>query len=156
METRHIENLEREQCPECSWIYYRHLKVGAAALIENEYGELLLLIRSHEPWEAYWNIPAGYVEVDEPPEQAAVREVWEETGLEVEVNHLAGAYFFDDDPRGNGLLLVYWANVVGGELTNTPENLGFDYFSRETLPVKICGAAHDVIVSAWKEGRLER
>lgn len=154
MEFREIEDMLREQCPNCGWIYFRQLKVGVIVLIEDAQGRLLLAKRGHNPWKEYWNLPAGYVEFNEPPEQAAVREVREETGLEVELTRQVGTYFYDDDPRGNGLLVAFTAKVTGGELSTNTESLAFGYFSRDDLPENICGAAHDVIVAAWKEGRL--
>ena len=87
LELRIRDNREREICPACDWVYYAQLKVGAAVLIEQD-GKLLLLKRNHEPWKGTWMVPAGYVEADEDPKDAAVREVLEETGLEVEIGDL--------------------------------------------------------------------
>ena len=154
MQPGEIEGRLREQCPNCGWIYYQQLKVGSAVLIENNEGKLLLARRGHEPWKGYCNIPAGYVEVNETPEQAAIRETQEETGLEIAIEKLVGTYFFDDDPRGNGLLLVFSANIIGGKLTETLESTQFEYFNRADLPETICGAGHDKIVEAWRERRL--
>ena len=81
----HLQQIEarwREVCLNCGWIYYQQLKVGAAALIERA-GKLLLLRRAHNPGQGAWNLPAGYVEVDEDPARAAEREALEETGLQV-------------------------------------------------------------------------
>jgi len=154
MEDRQIEGMQREQCPACGWIYYQQLKVGSAVLIENDEGNLLLARRGHAPWQGFWNIPAGYVEVHETPEQAAIRETHEETGLDIQIDKLLGTYFFDDDPRGNGLLVLFTGHVIGGKLTGNHESTQFEYFSRANLPEKICGAGHDKIIKAWKEGQL--
>ena len=62
-------------------------------------GCLLLIRRTHEPFGEQWNVPAGYVEIDEDPAHAVVREVYEETGLPVEIGRLVNVYFFNDDPR---------------------------------------------------------
>lgn len=156
METREIEDMDREVCPACGWIYYRQLKVGALALIENDAGEILLGVRGHEPWKGFWNFPAGFVEYNELPEHAAIREAMEETGLEIEIRRLAGTYLYDDDARGNGLLVVYWAKVVGGELTTNQETLQLGFFTPDAFPENICGAAHDKIAADIRAGRLNR
>ena len=154
MERRFIahEGRERAVCPRCGWVHYPHLKVGAGVLIERD-GRLLLLRRAHAPWPGAWNIPAGYVEIDEPPEVAAAREAREETGLEVRILGLLDARFFADDPRGNGLLLVYRAEVVGGQLRAADETDAVGFFSPEEIPAQLAGGAHDVVIRAWAEGK---
>ncbi|HKJ27038.1 MAG TPA: NUDIX hydrolase [Anaerolineales bacterium] len=154
MQTRQIEAMAREQCPQCGWIYYRHLKVGAVALIENAAGEVLLGVRGHAPWKGDWNLPAGYVEFNETPEHAAIREAKEETGLDIAITQQVGTYTYEDDPRGNGLLVVFRAKAVGGALTANEETTRFGYFAPDVLPENICGAAHDTILADWREGRL--
>ena len=156
MVTREIENMDREQCPACGWIHYRQLKVSALVLVENHAGEILLGVRGHQPWKGFWNFPAGYVEFNETPEDAAIREVMEETGLKIEIGKLAGTYFYDDDARGNGLLVVFWAGVVGGEMITNEETLQLGFFSRDAFPENICGAAHDRIAADLLAGRLHR
>ncbi len=146
-----LEGRLREQCPACGWIYYQQVKLSAAVLIEED-GRILLFQRAHEPWKGTWNLPAGYVEVDETPAQAAVREVREETGLEVSITRLLGNYFFDDDPRGNGLLVLFSGQPVGGELRQSAETLAFNTFPPGALPEPLCGAAHDRIIREWAEG----
>ena len=151
MVTRELEGRVREQCPQCGWIYYLQVKLSTAVLIEQE-GKLLLLQRAHEPWRGSWNLPAGYVEVDETPERAAKREVSEETGLEIQIERLLGHFFFDDDPRGNGLLVVFTAGVTGGQLNGSRESIAHGYFSPRSLPEDLCGAGHKRVIQAWQRG----
>lgn len=84
LEVRELEHRPRVCCPQCGRVYYAQLKVGAGAWIERE-GRLLLLRRAREPFKHCWNLPAGYVEADESPVQGVLREVREETGLQVVV-----------------------------------------------------------------------
>jgi 8-oxo-dGTP diphosphatase len=58
-------------------------------------GEVLLLERNHAPFEGAWVLPGGRVEPDETTEEACVREVDEEVGLDVTVEEFVGLY---DDP----------------------------------------------------------
>jgi 8-oxo-dGTP diphosphatase len=155
MVVREIEGRPREQCPQCGWIYYLQVKLSTAVLIQSD-GRLLLLQRAYEPWRGFWNLPAGYVEVDESPETAAVREVREETGLEIEIQRLLGNYFFDDDPRGNGLLVVFVGRVVGGKLNGSKESSAHGYFSPDALPEKLCGAGHSRVIQAWQRGDFQQ
>jgi acetyl-CoA carboxylase carboxyl transferase subunit beta len=59
--------------------------LAAAAVIINERDEVLLIRRGHEPAKGKWSLPGGSVQPSETPAQAALREVREETGLEVEL-----------------------------------------------------------------------
>ena len=110
-----VDHRQRKQCKICGWIYYPQLKVGTAGIIMKN-GKLLLLLRSQEPWKNFWYLPAGYVEDDENPLSAVKREIEEETGLLVSDCKLFNIYFFNDDPRGNGILIVYQCNILNGEL----------------------------------------
>jgi ADP-ribose pyrophosphatase YjhB (NUDIX family) len=77
---------------------------------------MLLILRGHEPSMGLWSIPGGRIEPGETGEQAVVREVREETGLEVTCGALLGSV---ERPGLAGAIIEirdYYAFVVGGEL----------------------------------------
>ena len=150
LEIRVRDNREREICPACDWVYYAQLKVGAAVLIEQD-NKLLLLKRNHEPWKGTWMVPAGYVEADENPKDAAIREVREETGLEVEIGDLHQVYYFDDDPRGNGMSFVYKAEKIIGEIKLNSESSDAKYFRWEEIPSELTLGGHDKMIWTWRD-----
>ena len=150
LQLREIEGKKRALCPACDHIHYEQPKVGAGALIERDKC-LLLLQRTTEPFRLHWNLPAGYVEVDETPAQAAVREVREETGLQVEVVALENVYSYTDDPRGNGVFIVYRCRVIGGALSESPEGINLTYVARDQIPDKLAGGGHDQAILAWQK-----
>ena len=150
LQLREIEGRTRAFCPSCDHIHYEQPKVGAGALIERD-ERLLLLQRTSEPFRRYWNLPAGYVEVDEAPAQAAIREVNEETGLQVEVVALENVYSYADDPRGNGVFVVYRCRVIGGALSESPEGIQPTYVARDQIPDKLAGGGHDQAIRAWQQ-----
>jgi len=63
----------------------------AGAVVRDTAGRLLLIRRGHEPSRGLWSLPGGRVEPGETLEQAVVREVHEETGLEVRVGAPVGS-----------------------------------------------------------------
>jgi ADP-ribose pyrophosphatase YjhB (NUDIX family) len=133
-------------------VQYRQLKVGAGVLAQRD-GALLLLRRSQksDAFPGSWSLPAGYCEADESPRATAVRETVEETSLQVAAGQLVDAYFFTDDPRGNGLLLVYEAEIHGGELEpNGDESVEAGFFLPQQLPTPLCGGGHDQAILAWQ------
>lgn len=84
-------------------------------------GALLLIERGHEPFKGCYALPGGFVDVGETVEQAALRELKEETGASGRVARLIGVYSEPlRDPRGHTVsvaFLVEWdgAAVRGGD-----------------------------------------
>jgi len=150
LELREFGQRQRAFCPQCHHIHYVQLKVGAGALIERD-GSLLLLQRTQTPFLGCWNLPAGYVEADESPLEAVVRETYEETGLRVEPKGLVDVYFFADDPRGNGILIVYECCPVEGELRASQEAVNPTFFAVEDIPENLAGGGHNQAICVWKK-----
>ena len=147
--SRLLDHREREACPNCGWVHYEQLKVGAAVIVEKD-DKLLLVQRNHEPWKGSWMMPAGYVEVDEHPRDAARREVLEETGLVVELSDLIDIYFFTDDPRGNGVSFVYRAEKVSGEVKLNSESIDANYYAWNEIPSYLTRGGHDKMIQNWQ------
>lgn len=103
-------------------------KVGTDAAIFNQQGEILLMERADG---SGWCLPCGWVEPNERPVDAVVREVFEETGLEVTVTQLVGV--FTRLPSTNTglhtmIAIVHLCDIVGGELTLSHEGLALRYW----------------------------
>jgi 8-oxo-dGTP diphosphatase len=90
----------------------RNMIVCAGAVVRDELGRLLLVRRANAPSAGLWSLPGGRVEAGESPAEAAVREVREETGLEVEVGMLLASVEI-----GDYLVHDFAAALVGGQLT---------------------------------------
>ncbi len=86
------------------------------AVIRDDNGRLLLVKRGHEPGAGLWSLPGGRIEPGETDAEALVREMREETGLEVEPGPLLGAV---RRPAGDGDVIDirdYAATITGGAL----------------------------------------
>jgi 8-oxo-dGTP diphosphatase len=76
-------------------------------------GRPIVLIRRDRPPPGH-ALPGGFVDIGETVEQAAVREVREETGLEISLGDLLGVYSDPGrDPRGHTVSVVYVATASG-------------------------------------------
>jgi ADP-ribose pyrophosphatase YjhB (NUDIX family) len=101
-----------------------------AAVIDN--GKVLLVKREDFP---AWCLPGGGIEASETLAQAVLREVEEETGLKVELQHLVGVYSRPNWRSGGGHEILFAARPVGGSLlSSTNETLDSGYFDPEDLP----------------------
>jgi ADP-ribose pyrophosphatase YjhB (NUDIX family) len=146
---KEFEKRQRAFCPKCGHIHFEQLKVGAGGIIEQDCN-ILLLKRSTEPFANSWNLPAGYVEIDENPIHAVIREVYEETGLKVETTKFENIYFFNYDPRGNGILIVYRCKIIGGQLSESNEATSPIFFNKSDTPNNLAGGGHNQAIMDWK------
>lgn len=82
---RFVENnFKSKRCENCGFVYYFNSCSSTIALIINENNELLVATRAHEPVKGTLDLPGGFVDMEETGEEAVMREVKEETGLDVE------------------------------------------------------------------------
>lgn len=125
----------------------------AGAIIETD-GKILFQRRSDN---GKWGLIGGLLELDETYEEAAVREVREETGLEVRLDSFLGIYHNYDMVWSNGdaahVIGAYFkASVIGGKLRKDAESLELEYFSRDEIP-ELFAEDHRAVVNDYLEGR---
>ena len=102
--------------------------MGTFGIILDSDGRVLLC---HRRDVDLWNLPGGGVRPGEAPWEGVVREVAEETGLEVAVERLAGVYV---KPEAGEIVFSFLCRVVGGALTPTDEADRHEYYPPERLP----------------------
>lgn len=85
-----VENNEKsKRCDDCGFIYYFNPSSATVAVILNDKKELLVATRKNDPAKGSLDLPGGFVDMYESAEEAVIREIKEETGVEVEsVNYL--------------------------------------------------------------------
>ena len=118
-------------------------------------GHVLLIKRAVPPRAGYWAFPAGYMEADESAEEAAIRETKEETGLDVALDALLNVYSFEDSTHQRGVLILYRAHVVGGELRPGDDAMDARWFSPYDLPPEeeIAFSTHRDALRRWLQAR---
>ena len=145
-ETQLIAKRSLSVCPGCERIYFRNPKVVVTALIEKE-GRVLLVLRDIEPGRGFWGLPGGYVDWDEHPEQAMVRECLEETGAEVAPIGLLSVGHTVMGDQGI-VILHYRARIIGGALGAHDEVQELGWFSPDALP-PLAFASHRAVLREW-------
>ncbi len=106
----------------------------------DEAGRLLFTRRGAEPFLNQWDIPGGFLEEGEHPEAGVVREIREETGLEVAVMRYVGVYMDTYGPSAQAehtLNFYYVCQVTGGAEQAGDDAAALQWFSPEALPEPI-------------------
>ena len=120
---------EQKVCSRCRFVFYLNPKVVAATIPERD-GATLLTRRSINPGRGLWTFPGGFVDFGETVTDAAMRETFEETGLNVDLTGLLNVYTYPAAP----VIIVYTARVIGGTLTTCDENDALEWVSASQIP----------------------
>lgn len=127
----YVDGREREQCPDCSVVFYRNPTPVTLTVVEHEH-QLLLIRRALSPLKGYWAPPGGYVECGESLVEAAIREVREETSLEVEIDSLIDVFSQADV---DVIIIAYRAHTVAGQPIAADDASELSLFKRGELPL---------------------
>jgi len=129
-------------------------KIGGDGAIFNDAGSILLMRRADD---GTWCLPCGWTEPGETPSQTVVREVKEETGLDVRPTKLVGLF---RRPAGGAfgphavISVLYLCEVDGGALTCSSEGLELRYWDVDDVPAWF--AHHERMARAAKDAIGDR
>jgi ADP-ribose pyrophosphatase YjhB (NUDIX family) len=129
-----IENLWRLRCQKCGEIHYENPKPSVALLVRNELGELLLVKRNVDPGSGRWCLPGGFIEMGESVQDAALRELREETGLVGELMRVVDAASKLDGFYGDVVVIAFEAKIVSGSPTAGDDAAEVRFFPSDQLP----------------------
>ena len=142
---------QRSACSSCGAIAFLDPKVVAGVIVEID-GKIVMIRRNLEPGIGRWTFPAGYVDRGESVEDAAVREMDEESGLKVRIDDLVGVYSQTGDAY---VLIVYTGSVVGGALAAGPEAQEAGLFDPSDLP-PMAFERDTAILADWMRRKTSR
>lgn len=122
------------------------MSTGVAAIVFHD-GKVLLERRAIEPGHGRWGIPGGMMESGEQPEEACIRELFEETGYHIKINNYVTA-----KSAKTVCALVYEAEVIGGHLQKSDESLDVKWFSVNDIPWEdMAFTTHIEVLKQWLE-----
>ena len=121
---------KRLVCQSCSFIFYQDPKVVAGTVFTLD-GGIVLLRRGVEPAMGKWVFPGGYVDRGESVRDAAVRETKEESQVEVKLGPLLNVYSYARSPN---VIVVYTAEIIGGQLAAADESIDAGAFHPAEIP----------------------
>lgn len=82
-----LKNPHMQKCQNCGYEMYKNPTIGAAAIVLDDKNRLMLMRRAKDPAKGTLDVPGGFCEIHEKIEEALIREVKEETNIDVEVEH---------------------------------------------------------------------
>jgi 8-oxo-dGTP diphosphatase len=116
----------------------------------NENRELLLVKRGLQPKAGFWALPSGYMEINLTPEENALQELEEETGLKGKIMHCVG-WFFGKSPIYERVLSIgFRMKAIGGKLQAGDDAVDVKFFPLNNLPVIAFDAHRDFIAKETK------
>jgi 8-oxo-dGTP diphosphatase len=124
----------RAICPSCGFILYKNPIPAVAIFVQNEANHILLVKRLFEPRAGMWALPSGYIEINMSPEENAIAEMKEETGLDGEVDHCIGWFYGYSPIYLRTLSIGFRMNVTGGKLQAGDDAVDARFFSLDDLP----------------------
>ena len=129
-----IEERMRLFCEKCCVPIYENPVPATCLVVVSPRGRLLLVKRSVEPRKGWWCLPGGYMELGEEPQDAAIRELSEETGIAGVVDRLLGATSNPSDLYHTVLMVGYLVTSFTGEPVAGDDASDIGWFDVRDLP----------------------
>jgi ADP-ribose pyrophosphatase YjhB (NUDIX family) len=128
------EGRTRRFCDRCRQPVYENAIPATCIIVSSPPDHVLLVKRNIEPKFGHWCLPGGFMELGETPEQCALRELEEETGLTGRIEMLLGAASTPNRQYGNVLMLGFLVTRISGSIRPGGDVSEATYFRYEALP----------------------
>ena len=124
------DDKERRICRHCDFIDYQNPKIVAGSVVRSQNNQVLLCKRAINPRRGYWTLPAGFMELGETVEQAAMREAMEEACAKIEIEQLLATYSV---PRIGQVQIMFTARLAS-DIAVGPESEEVGLFDWNDIP----------------------
>ena len=148
---KRVDGYKRLACQKCGWIHYENPLPVAVCVAIDKGGDILIVKRNLKPGINRWALPGGFVESDEAPEIACLRELEEETGIKGKIKRLIGVYIQKTREYGSLLVMGYEVKVSKHSLSLNNELKDARFFNKKNLPA-IPFSSHREILKQMQKG----
>ena len=127
------DGINRDFCPACNLIFYENPLPVVSAIVAVD-RQILLVKRGKSPYKGSWCLPTGFAEIGESIEEAALRELAEETGVKGRILALADVQSYKSRFYGDLIFISYEVEQTGGTLQPGSDTVAARYFPVDKLP----------------------
>ena len=147
-----VEHDNRFDCTRCGRRAFLNSKPSVAAFVVRD-GRLLLVKRGYEPFKGWWDVPGGFLDPGEHPEDGVKRELLEETRLLVRPDRFLGVYMDTYGDEGEPTLnLMYECSVVAGEEAAGDDAVELGWFGPDDVPENVAFESARRALAEWRAG----
>jgi ADP-ribose pyrophosphatase YjhB (NUDIX family) len=146
-----VAGRSRLNCTDCGFVHWDNPKPVTITLVPKDDG-LVLVKRKLNPGAGKWALPGGFIEGFEGPADGARREVWEETGLLVEIDRVVGS--FGARPGVNQVILVFITKPASGKIVAGDDAEDARVFKRDEVPADIAFPLHKWAIEKYFDRKL--
>lgn len=129
-----IEGKNRDYCGSCHSIFYENPLPVACAIVANKKREILLVKRAKDPYRDMWCLPIGFAETGEEVQNAALRELKEEAGVDGSIVRLIDVDTVDNYFYGSLAIVTYEIRMTGGVVAPGDDASDAGFFPIKELP----------------------
>lgn len=127
------DDVLRDCCSQChSFFYVNPLPVVSAIVDESR--QILLVKRDRAPFKGHWCLPTGFAETGESIEDAALRELKEETGIRGKIARLLDVDSYKSRFYGDLLFLTFVVEKTGGKVMAGDDSAQARFFAINQIP----------------------
>jgi ADP-ribose pyrophosphatase len=142
----------RRTCKKCDFVHFYDPVVAAVVFAVQDH-RLLMIRRAINPEKGKWALPAGYIDYDEEPHEAAAREVREETGLEVHIKRVIDVLGRDASLGSKAsIVILFEGEIVGGTPAAQDDASEVAFFALDDIPMNDVASFESIALSLewWK------
>jgi ADP-ribose pyrophosphatase YjhB (NUDIX family) len=149
---REAEGRVRRFCAACEEPVYENPVPATAVVVADSARRILFVKRSVPPKAGWWCLPGGFMELGESPEECALRELREETGIRGRIGDLLGVTSSHSEQYHTVLMMGYLVEDYEGEPRPGDDALDVAFFSQDALP-EIAFESHRRFVRVYLAAR---
>ncbi len=125
------DTVVRDVCDTCGFIGYQNPKIVVGSVVTTADCRFLLCKRAIEPRAGFWTLPAGYLELNETPEDGARREAREEANADIAIDRVLAIYSIT---RISQIQIMYRATLTSLDISPGTESVDVGLFEWSEIP----------------------